>query len=179
MSSNDTPQFVLQVSSLHWINIDSPEHDLCAHGSVRVQIGNEIVCDTTQPNSWCVSASALYLLRTLQQEHTKQHPVSEHLLPCCGHAMFDLEDQEDVVIIGCPAGINWEVRHMDGAVELRTENGSRVTLPLCMYTQIVLQYAKAIESFYVHSDQKVPFDEEDTRGFNKFWREWDRRIGAI
>ena len=58
-------EFSISANNLCWINgkKDDPE-DLCLHGCVKVKIGNEIFeYDAT------VSATALYLLKTITEEY--------------------------------------------------------------------------------------------------------------
>lgn len=56
--------FKIDVNNLEWIGEqkDDPE-DLCLHGNVKVQIG-----ETTFETVGTVSATALYLLKTLTQD---------------------------------------------------------------------------------------------------------------
>lgn len=98
----------LQIGDLHWLDPASEEEDLCLHGSFYVKIGEEVVSDETDP-TWTISASVLFLFRTLENGHTPEKPVSENLIPCCGFSMYKQEESEDCLVIECPNGINWTV----------------------------------------------------------------------
>src|SRR5271170_6709041 len=101
---------VLQPTSLRWMQGVPDDQDLCAHGDVVFRIGQDELLDTNGKDL-TVSAAALYLLRTLSVPHTKAAPVGDHLFPCCGFAMWDIPDQEDVAVCGCPNGEDFEVLH--------------------------------------------------------------------
>ena len=112
----------IELINPHWLNEIEKDGDLCAHGGVRI-CANDIVFSDGEDTYWTVSAASLYLLRTLTQDHTKNHRVSEHIIPCCGFKMFDQGEGEDVYIPGCPNGIDFEVKHLDsGYVLLMQEN---------------------------------------------------------
>jgi len=114
---------LLHVLNLHWLDHVPDQNDLCAHGNVLVQIGAETLSDVER-GDWCISAAALYLLRTLTADHTRNTPVGEYLIPCCGHAMYEQTTSNDVLIIGCANGVDWDVHHQDDRVILRTHSGT-------------------------------------------------------
>ena len=124
---------------------------------------------------WTVSASALYLLRTLLQSHSKKSPVGEHLFPCCGHSMFAVEGEDDVVICGCPNGIDVEVVRAVDEVAITRANGREHRVRFAEWREAVCAFSDAVQSFYTNSSPKQPFDEEGTKGFEKFMAEWARR----
>jgi hypothetical protein len=66
---------------------DDPE-DHCVHGRVLFTINN-IEFIKPEDGVWTISASALYLLRTITEDHTIENPVSEinFLFPCCGFSV--------------------------------------------------------------------------------------------
>jgi hypothetical protein len=78
--------FEIKILDLHWINNthDDP-NDMCAHGHVYLKIGNDIL-SSQNSESWTVSATALYLLRTLKENY-QPGDFGSQLLPCCGHFM--------------------------------------------------------------------------------------------
>ena len=88
----------LEASNLHWIKgaADDPT-DLCAHGTLNLQIG-EYVLPGLASLDCTVSAAALYLLRSLSRSHRPGE--QEHLFPCCGSAMYDIPETDDVFICG-------------------------------------------------------------------------------
>lgn len=71
--------FRIEIVSKYWINnlADDPE-DRCLHGDVKAFIGEE-----TFETSCTISAMALRLLKTLDEDHTIPN-CEEQMLPCCG-----------------------------------------------------------------------------------------------
>jgi len=100
----------LEPTRLHWIkddNIDVPT-DLCAHSPVKFEIDNEIIVKPDD-GDWSVNATSIFLLRCLRKNHTKEKPIcSAQIFPCCGHGIYDVNEPE-VVICGCPSGIDLEI----------------------------------------------------------------------
>ena len=90
--------FQIDVTELEWIKgpEDDPE-DLCLHGKVTARIGDEVLED-----HGTVSASALYLLRSLTEDH--ETGQENQMIPCCGHFLVANEDLTEVWISGCPYG---------------------------------------------------------------------------
>ena len=81
--------FVLAPTNLHWIDeTTDPAKDMCAHGSVRFRIGEDVFADETKDCT--VSAAALYLLRTLEEPLAGDPRREEALFPCCGFTMLDV-----------------------------------------------------------------------------------------
>jgi hypothetical protein len=164
----------LRLLSLHWLNTLPAEEDLCAHGRAAVQLGGVELCDATE--EWTVSAAALYLLRTLAADHTPEHPVGDHLVPCCGFAMWPDETSDDVLVVGCPNGVDWRVEHEPGQVRLTAPGGKTVVVPFQDYRTQVLRFADQVEAFYQRSGpKKLPADADDAQGYERFWAEWHRR----
>ena len=165
--------FVLRLLSLRWLDTLPPEEDRCAHGRVVVQLGGAVL--SNEEEEWAVSAAALCLLRTLAADHTPERPVCEHLLPCCGHTMWPDETGADVLLLGCPNGVDWQVEHALGQVQL-TAAGETVRVPFADYRAQVLGFADQVEAFYQGSAPKqVPADADDAQGYERFWAEWHRR----
>ncbi len=77
----------LSVSNLHLLGDDSAK-DLCAHGSIELILDGFIISDHSDLD-WCVSATALFLSRTLERDLTNTHRVCEHLITHCGHGMYE------------------------------------------------------------------------------------------
>ncbi len=166
-------KFSIDATNLHWIDgtADYP-HDLCLHGDATAYIGNErFDYDAT------VSASALYLLKTLTEDHIINH--DNQMLPCCGHFFVPDEKLENVVISGCDNGIDWTVKHSGKNVILITEKGRKTKLPLEEYKQEVYKFADKIENYYkICSPKIVPKEEFYRNGYIAFWNEWHRRRNA-
>lgn len=83
--------FHIEGWDFQWITgaADDPE-DLCLHGSVRVHIG-----DTVLEDVGTVSATALYLLKSLTEDH-KMNAEDVQMIPCCGHFLIANEDLSQV-----------------------------------------------------------------------------------
>jgi hypothetical protein len=168
----------LQPVNLRWIQgaADDPT-DLCAHGDVEFRIGDDVLLDTNGKDL-TVSAAALYLLRTLSLPHSKEAPVGDHLFPCCGFAMWDIPDQADVALCGCPNGEDFEVLHqVDGAgVVVQAADGRRWKVGWPEWRAAVLGFADRVSKFYAACSPKQP-SEDDAAGFRKFKAEWEHRRG--
>ena len=103
--------FDLKLLDIHWINDFDDPTDLCAHGHIFVKIGDEVVADKDSLDV-TVSATALYLMRTLKDNYKKDDYESQ-LLPCCGHFMYADDNNDFVNICGCTSGIDWTIIHTD------------------------------------------------------------------
>lgn len=162
---------------MYWIlddGNDNPE-DLCLHGDVTVRIG-----DAEFEDSCSTSASALFLLRTLTEDHDYA-PVQVRDVPiisCCGHAMWPQEDSDDVYICGCPYGTDFDVHHVDGNVQLHAPGIKKVTVPLEEYRKTVHAFADQVMAYYHACQPKImPEDDHERKGYIAFWREFARRRG--
>ena len=162
--------FHIDATGLCWIDgsADNPD-DLCLHGHAIATIGKEILeYDCT------VSATALYLLKTLTENHIIHKDIQ--MLPCCGHFYIPDEKLENVYISGCGRGIDWTVKHHNSDVILIPENGMAITVPLAEYRHEVYQFADKIENYYkLCSPKKIPEDKFSRDGYIAFWNEWHRR----
>ncbi|MFD2697814.1 hypothetical protein ACFSQ0_07400 [Mesonia sediminis] len=168
--------FKIELLKTNWISETDTQTDLCAHGQIRVNIGNEIVVDQTENSGWTISATAQLLLRTLERNHTKENPVGDQLVPCCGHFLVFENDMEEVYIGSCPTGIDWEVTHENGIVTLKTESGTETKIDFENYKSEVLSFVDEVEEFYKNSPEKeIPEDEFDRRGYLQFWKEWNEK----
>lgn len=118
------------------------------------------------------------LVASLKQATTPapDHLVGDQLLPCCGFNMWPDETSDDVLILGCPSGVDWWVEHQQNSVRLTAPGGGTVTLPFEAYRTQVLGFADQVEAFYQRSAPKeVPSDADDACGDERFWAEWHRR----
>lgn len=164
--------FNIKILHLHWIkDVDNPT-DLCAHGQVFVKIGDEVVADRDSLDV-TVSATALYLMRTLKDNYKKDDYASQ-LLPCCGHFIIADDDNDFVNICGCPSGIDWTIIHMDGnKIKHISDGGQEAIIDKEEYKTIVLDFADQVENFYKTSLPKIiPTDDFDKKGYLTFWKEW-------
>jgi|GEM_PF-240513 len=169
--------FSIEIKRLWWIKDDGNDDpkDLCLHGDVTARIGEE-----TLEDDCTISAAALYLLRSLTEDHAFDSPgalfKSGLMLPCCGHSMH--ADGENVLIIDCPNGTDWAVHHVSKSVELMTEQGERVIVPLEEYREAVFAFADQVMAYYFQCQPKILPEEDFARdGYLAFWREWARRRG--
>jgi hypothetical protein len=142
-----------------------------------LRIDDEVVIDDST-EEWALSAGALFLLRTLDRDHTPERPVAEHLLPHCGHAMYVDSDPANVVIIGCPHGRDWRVVHTGEQVVLGLVDQREYAVPARAWRDAVMRFSDAIENYYAASEPKEPLDANDAAGFEAFLNEWRRRSEA-
>ena len=173
--------FQIELIEIHWLRNTPEEIDLCAHGQVRITLGDEVIVDESEKgNNWTLSAMGLHILRTLEKNHEKNNLVGEHLIPCCGHHIDHLENELDVHIGGCFKGINYWVRHRGDTVLLETEKGNQVSVSAEEYKTEVVDFVNKVEDFYEQSKpKKLPNEDYDRIGYEKFWREWKRRLNEI
>ena len=163
--------FRINIHNLYWITgtKDDPE-DLCLHGHIAVQIGNTVLED-----NGTVSATALYLLKTLTEDKI-MHPHDIQMIPCCGHFLIANDDLSEVVISGCDNGTDWSTIHDGDYVKFVFENGEQEVVSFNEYKEEVLRFVDKIEEYYVSCTPKVlPKNEFDRNGYIAFWNEWKRR----
>lgn len=161
--------FNLQILERFWLGDTHPEYDLCAHGKVRVTLGSHSFVN----EGAAISATALVLLRSLERNHTKEFPLGDHLLPCCGHFLIYTKNMKEVYISGCPSGDNWAIIHQQNAVLLKMETGSKTIVSFPAYKRTVLHFVDQVEQFYNNSLKKIlPENEFDRVGYLRFWKEW-------
>ena len=164
--------FSLDAGAFCWINgeTDDPE-DLCLHGHAAARIAGETV-----EFDCAVSAAALYLLKSLTEDHILGQ--GEQFFPCCGFFCVADEAGENVEIVGCDNGADWTLRHEGENVRLILPDGKEQVVPLADYRAQVFAFADKVEGYYRRCAPKVlPEDEFGRRGFLAFWREWRRRRG--
>ena len=167
--------FRIDVENLCWItgDLDNAD-DFCLHGHVVVQIGEE-----TFDYNATASATGLYLLRTLTENHTWN---DDNMLPCCGHFMIANEQLDYVDILGCSNGVNFEVIHgADNNLKIRSNTGKEVFICKERYANEVNLFADKIESFYKTSSPKNfdSCDDFERNGYIAFWNEWSRRRKCV
>lgn len=172
----NTNKFSVVINEMNWLFKEDINADLCAHGNLTVIIGDELIAGITKDEDWTISATALFLLRTLERNHTKEDQVGEHLIPCCGHFFVFTEETEEVYVDGCPNGIDWEVIHENTFVKLRTKSGKEALIDFDFYKSEILYFVDQVENFYLESGEKIiPDDEFERNGYLEFWNEWKIR----
>ncbi len=163
-------EFSIEITEMYWLFQEDIHADLCAHGKVKIVIGNEIIAPIKEDEDWTISATALFLLRTLERNHTKDNQVGEHLIPCCGHFLVFTNDLDEVYVGGCSSGIDWEVIHENGKIKLLTESGKETKIDFNLYKTQVIKFVDKVEQFYKDSgEKKIPEDKFDRIGYLEFW----------
>ena len=165
--------FQIDAYGIGWLDtIRDSRDDPCLHGYAAARIGGRLLAyDAT------VSATALYLLKTLTEDHLIYE--DNQLLPCCGFSVYPDQSGENVVIIGCPNGVDWTVLHEGSMVRLILEDGTETVISLADYTKEVLRFVESIEAYYRASPAKSEMENElDREGWQLFWEEWHRRRSA-
>ena len=161
---------------LHWIKDDGNDDpcDLCAHSPILMEVDG-IPLVSPEEGDATVSASAIYLLRTLERDHTRAEPVGDQLFPCCGHGMYDT-GEDDVVICGCQNGSDVFVKHRKGnETQLQSPDGRTFSVSSSDWRNAVITFSDTVQAFYDQSLPKTPGDSTDSAGFAKLLAEWNRR----
>jgi hypothetical protein len=168
---------ILRPYNLHWIKgaADDPK-DPCAHGGVEFQIDGDTLIRPGD-HTFTVSAAAIYLLRSLSQPHSNAHRSTEFLFPCCG-CMFEAEDSDDVTIVGCNSGVDFEVSQAGDDVLISAGDGKQYRVTAAAWTQAVCEFSDVVRDFYTKSSPKKHYDAHDERGYQQFLSEWSRRRSA-
>lgn len=162
--------FKINADDFHWMGdpIDDPD-DLCLHGHAIACIGDrKLEYDCT------VSATALYLLKTLTEDHIINE--DNQMLPCCGFMLIPDDELTMVSIVGCANGIDWSVIHDGDNVKIVLEDGAEEVVAIEDYTKEVYQFADRVEAYYDACPAKK-MCKLDRDGYIAFWNEWRRRRG--
>ena len=163
--------FRITADDFQWINgaADDPQ-DLCLHGHVTVQFG-----DTTLEDTGTVSATALYLLKTLTEDKLMAE-YDIQMIPCCGHTLIANDDLTEVSISGCDTGTDWSTLHEGDTVRFILPSGQEEVVTLREYQYEVLGFAKEVKRFYdACTPKEIPENEFDRNGYTAFWNEWQSR----
>lgn len=164
--------FHIDAENLCWLE-GCEASDLCLHGDAVAVIGER----TIRYEDCTVSSTALYLLKSLTEDHILNQ--ENQMLPCCGFSVIPADDGENVHICGCPNGEDWTIRHIDGAVELILDDGYTVTVPLSEYRRDVLAFVQKIENFYhASAPRQLPEEKWERDAWLLLCREWRRRFMA-
>ena len=168
----------LEAHDLHWIKGDKDDPgDYCAHGRVSFRINETVFVEPDR--RWTLSASALYLLRTLEDSHAHSDDVTQgnYLFPCCGFNVFPTtRGKYKLFIIGCPNGIDVHIILQDDLVIVQSLNGKSEIVSFLEWMDAVFGFADQIMAFYQNSSPKEQYHDEDDRiGWTEFWKEWDYR----
>ena len=163
--------FKIDVDEFEWIGgVKDDPQDLCLHGRVTVHIG-----DTVLENVGTVSATALYLLKTLTEDKVMDYNDIQ-MIPCCGHFLIANEDLTEVQIIGCDIGSDWTTLHEGDNIKIILPSGLKEIVSLADYKKEVFKFADKVEAFYKSCTPKeIPEDVFRRNGYIAFWNEWHRR----
>lgn len=162
-------RLVIEPIGLHWLNIENPNEDLCAHGGVSVIFeGKEVF--RTKEEGLSVSTGALYLLRHTETNHLTTE--EDHLFPCCAFEMH-VDDGKVVNVVGCGHGEDWQIVHDGDRVKLNFYGGPSVQISAKEWRDAVLKFSSDVRSFYF-KEHKRPGDG-DHEWFAIFTSEWDER----
>lgn len=170
----------LKLINPQWIKgkKDDPE-DQCAHGYIKFEIDELVISNADE--EWTVSAAALFLLRTVSNDHTLKSSVAEYnyLIPCCGFNPFKGDGDFNLILMGCNSGLNPDIIHNNGDVSISFEGQSR-TISLSEWAQAVVSFTDQVLDFYTSSAPKFALqDKHDKEGWRLFWEEIkDRKLQA-
>ena len=169
--------FEIEITSQGWSEPrggwDPARCDLCSHGDIRLVIGGRVIAAGDDTGDYTISTSALALLRTLESDYSPDSGFPPTALVMhCG----------ELLMVSCPYGINWSVRHRGGRVllsdvvkdESETYDGLTVDVSYDEYRGQVVAFAeKAKEPFAV---VEKALDDSTRDEFEEFWREYDERL---
>ncbi len=180
-------EFHIEIVKQGWITSDDPGYDaaardLCTHGDIRLVIGGQTVAAGDGEGQYGISEAALGLLRTLESDTPDQseQPFADRLIPHgCGA----------ILMMGCPIGIDWTVRHVDDLVRIAdvvrydATNEAQavrypeleVELPLDEYRDEITAFAqRAKEPF--DGIEKSFYDDMERDDYVNLWAEYDRLL---
>lgn len=167
----------LHATQLSWIDgrADDPD-DQCAHGKVELVADGQPLYRTGDEDV-TLSAACLFLLRTIEDDHTPDQSVADGnwLFPCCGSGVYRDPGRYDVCCLGCNIGTDVFVRHA-GADVLLSGDGGEARVSKAEWTAAVLGLVAQVEAFYAACTPKVRIaDPDDREGWDLFWSEWTAR----
>lgn len=160
--------FAIDILMLCWLSGMPEENDLCAHGSVRIRIGSQVL-----EGEVSMSAAALHLLRTVKDDHAPDDLAK--LFPTDGFCWTPASEEYPygIYLGGCPnGGFDGTVTHEDGFVRIALEDVPAVRVPQEDYRAEVFRFADAVEKFFRESKPKIVKDVLDKMWYPLFWKEW-------
>jgi hypothetical protein len=129
----------LKATEMQWMAATDERTDQCAHGRVSF-IVNGTVFVRPEEAILTISSTALFLLRTIESDHSIDQSVAENnqLFSCCGSAVWpDEGGRYGVVVIGCAAGIDLEIHHEEGQVRISEAGGRSETVTSMEWSRAV------------------------------------------
>jgi hypothetical protein len=170
---------ILEATDLGWLGKgDEADWDQCVHGVATCTVGS-IAITSRDCN---LTAASLFLLRTLEHDHTDAEPVapSNKLFPHCGHSPWVVSGERFPTLnMGCDSGDELWVRHEAGAIHLsRGELHERVSTEA--WENAVARFADQVRAFYDASpprrrSTRSQSDAMESEGWDAFWAEWVER----
>jgi hypothetical protein len=126
-----------------------------------------------------VSAAALFLLRTLSDDHTSEEPVTHgnQLFPCCGFNVYPADGRFPAPIDGCPRGFDLDVVHSDGFVTIRDREGAAAVVAEAEWAAAVLGFVASVQAFHDASQRRLVVSERDDDGWGVFLARTGRPCG--
>ena len=167
----------LSLLDVHWLDATDPLDDQCAHGTVKLEIGDQVLI-SPEDGEITVSAAALNLLRTLDRDHASGRPVAEgcQLFPCCGFSVWLGGERFPVLIVGCPSGVEMDVSHTTAGVAVRSK-GVESVVSEHAWQSAVISFARSVLAFYEREAPRNPIQDTDAReGWRAFWKEYGERL---
>jgi hypothetical protein len=158
----------------------NPPDDYCVHARVEFSVADVVLVSPSE-GIWTVSASALFLLRSLTANHTEEFPVAEHnyLFPHCAMDAWPDDGKYGLVLAGCQNGVDVFIEHEPEGVTLVREE-KRATVSNHEWSAAVLSFVEKVELFYLESKPKNELhDEFSRRGWRLFWEEWNTRKSGV
>ena len=163
--------FEFKIINIHWMDNSDYRRDLCPHGKVFVKIDNEILSDNNSQD-WTLSATGLYLLRSLKNDY-ELFMYKNYLLPCCGFD-FWLNENNNVSFMGCNSGIDFKIKHKENKmVKIISENNSNVIITENDFSNIVYDFITEVEMYY-DNNKKRKVHKDNKMGYKIFWEEWKK-----
>jgi len=155
-----------------WIDgsADNP-NDHCAHGGIEFVIDGLVISDGSE--EYTTSGAALYLLRSVFFNHSEKDSLAEGnlIFPCCAFTPYKMESKYGVVVVGCPNGLHFEIKHIDSAVEIAYGQEIR-KISVYEWASAVVSFSNQVLNFYADSSPKNPLeDKESVEGWDLFWSE--------
>jgi hypothetical protein len=171
----------LSVIEPFWITKD-PNIDQCAHGYIDFQInGTHFI--TKEDRNFTLSATGLFLLRTLELDHTSDSPVSSaaQLFADDGFSVWPSDNElGGIIIFGSAAGKDVWVKHEGDNVAIQGAKGKTEVVSSQEWRQAVKSFTDQVQEFYDAWPAKTPPDDKlDIDGWDLFWKEWHRRRIAL
>ncbi len=166
--------FSIEILEKRWLPGMPEEQDLCAHGAVRIHVGDAVLQEEVS-----LSAAGLHLLRSAVRGHAPD--AMAKLFPLDGFCWTPGRDGE-LYLGGCPnGGIDGYVSLVDDEVCIALEEAPAVRIPWEDYRETVCRFAGEVEAFYCASKPKRP---EETCAMNQlwygqFWQEWHARCNEL